>query len=63
MDKQVKEPVVIGRNSIAYCPSCGADIHGHGIISMCPICTQVLDWENKVRKVKDSTELSGGHLW
>ena len=24
MDKQVKEPVVIGRNSIAYCPSCGA---------------------------------------
>ena len=63
MDKQIKEPVVIGGWGIAYCPSCGADIYGRGIMQICPVCTQALDWKNKVRKVKDSTELSGGHLW
>lgn len=63
MNRQIKEPVVIGGNSIAYCPSCGADVHGKGIIQICPACTQALGWNNKARKVKDSTELSGGHLW
>lgn len=64
MNKQVKEHVVIDRRSIARCPSCGAGVYvSRGMMQICQVCTQALDWGNKVRKVKDSTELSGGHLW
>ena len=61
--KEIPEPVVIGNNGIAYCPRCGADIHGKGMITECPNCGQSLTWKEKRRKIKDSTELSGGHLW
>lgn len=60
---ETPEPVVIGNRGIAYCPRCDTDIHGKGMIPICPNCGQYLTWKNKRRKVKDSTELSGGHLW
>lgn len=60
---ETSEPIVIGNYSIAYCPRCGEDIHGKGMIAVCPNCGQYLTWKNKRRKVKDSTELSGGAYW
>lgn len=61
---ETPEPVVINNNTtIAYCPRCGMNLEDYHLIGVCPNCYQYLMWTDKRRKVKDSTELSGGHLW
>lgn len=62
-NKDFPQPVVIVGNGIGTCPNCGADIHGMGMIERCPVCNQAIDWNNHVRRKKDSTGLSGGKLW
>lgn len=56
------QPVVIVGYGVGHCPRCMSDVHGRGMITQCPKCGQALTWERH-RHVKDSTELSGGHLW
>lgn len=55
--------ILIGSYGVAYCPTCKCDIHGRGMISICPYCNQLLSWDRIHKHTKDSTELSGGHLW
>lgn len=56
------QPIVIVGYGVGHCPRCMSDVHGRGMITQCPKCGQALTWERH-RHVKDSTELSGGHLW